>query len=331
MDCGTFLQKTLPFYKPERGDMAGASVALNQMIQSTLTADTDLHWDLWGGSSSTEPDLSPHADARGTPLILTSLGDRVCLRSLDVLPDRTRRPGYVFVVGLPSVPQLSEWRCQMPGSRFPICGILHAANLPDLGWSYLRIALGIETCDVLVATSLAGKAVLEQIMATALDWTAVRVSDCERRIALPSIKYIPLGTNMPPESALDRMQARAILKIPQNVFAVLYLGRLTETYKADLDSLIMTLDRLAKEHKELWLILAGQTPEPSYVTYLRKCLGIVNLLDRTLMLENFPECVKSTILAASNVLVSPADSIQETFGLSILEAMAHAIPIVASD
>jgi hypothetical protein len=127
------------------------------------------------------------------------------------------------------------------------------------------------------------------------------------------------------------MQARSILRIPRDAFVMLYLGRLTETYKADLDSLLTAFGRTAKNHGELWLLLAGQTPEPSYVAYLRKRLGAMNLLDRASILENFPEYVKSTILAASNVLVSPADSIQETFGLSILEAMAHAIPVIGSD
>src|SRR5262249_20758147 len=38
----------------------------------------------------------------------------------------------------------------------------------------------------------------------------------------------------------------------------------------------------------------------------------------------------STLYAACDVFVSPVDSIQETFGLSVLEAMAHARPVVAS-
>jgi hypothetical protein len=45
---------------------------------------------------------------------------------------------------------------------------------------------------------------------------------------------------------------------------------------------------------------------------------------------NFPIEQKGDVLAASDVLVSPVDNTQETFGLSLLEAMAAGLPVVAS-
>ena len=40
---------------------------------------------------------------------------------------------------------------------------------------------------------------------------------------------------------------------------------------------------------------------------------------------------KKLALAAADLFCSPSDNLQETFGLSVLEAMASSLPVVASD
>jgi hypothetical protein len=49
------------------------------------------------------------------------------------------------------------------------------------------------------------------------------------------------------------------------------------------------------------------------------------------MLADFNSAFKPAILAAADVFVSPADNLQETFGLSLVEAMAAGLPVVAGD
>ena len=77
-------------------------------------------------------------------------------------------------------------------------------------------------------------------------------------------------------------------------------------------------------------VLACQSPGPAYIAHLRGHLNFLRIQDRTLILENFAEFLQSSIFAACDTFVSPVDSIHETFGIAVLEAMAHARPVIAT-
>jgi glycosyltransferase involved in cell wall biosynthesis len=332
MTCGTFLGKTLEPYRSDRGDLYGATVAENQLIQSTLVADMTLKWEFWKPGLSLSVTRNPEFWA-GSPdiaLFQRQFGNRILVRSLPALPTPSEAGQYVFVGGVPLLTVFSDVREQLQSNRFPICGILHAACFPELSWHCSRILMSAEECDVLVATSRAGHQALETALEAGAEKITRRLGCDSRAIARPRIVDIPLGADLPPEDALNREQARSLLHLAPNSFCVVFIGRLNQGYKADLDVLIGAVARLAASGREVNLILAGQSPNPGYIAHLRAHLGVLQLADRTLILENFPEFLKSSILAASDVFVSPVDSIQETFGIAVVEAMAHARPVVAT-
>ena len=251
------------------------------------------------------------------------------MRGLPSLPTAAEVGEYVFVGGAPLLPVFSDVREQLPGC-VPICGVLHAVCFPELVWQCTRILMAAEECDVMVATSRAGHRALETAFEAGAEKIARRLGCGAAAMAGPRIIDIPLGTDLPPEEALNREHARSLLNLPAGAFCVLFIGRLTQGYKADLDVLLGAVARLAASGRDVRLVLAGQSPSAAYIAHLRAHLGALQLTSRTLILENFPEFLKSSLFAACDAFVSPVDSIQETFGIAVLEAMAHARPVVAT-
>lgn len=138
---------------------------------------------------------------------------------------------------------------------------------------------------------------------------------------------IPLGVDIPAEEDLECQRARRVLGIAASDFVILYIGRLSEYYKADLDFLLRAVANLSVPSRQVRLIVAGQDVG-HYGAYVRGRGAVLGMATRLIVLENFADFLKSTLFAACDVYVSPADSIQETFGIAVLEAMAHGRPVV---
>jgi glycosyltransferase involved in cell wall biosynthesis len=332
MTCGTWPKILVDPYQGANGGMVGATVAEDGLINGTLAANADLRWDLWVPDLNTMPYASP-----GRRMILPDLSrlkrqyaDRIAVRSVWQLAEAARQGEYVFLSPIQLLADVSELRHQLGCSELPICSILHAACGHEMLAQYLRLALTIQDGDVLVATSGAGRRALEAILDTAGEVISQHNGSAAKGLQ-PRIVQIPLGVTIPPMDILDRRHARAVLRLPPNAFVALYLGRISEEYKADLDPLIEATARCAIADGEVILMIAGQGHDVSYSSYLRARAARVGRANHSVVfVENFPDVLKSILFAACDVFVSPADSIQETFGLSILEAMAHARPVIAS-
>jgi glycosyltransferase involved in cell wall biosynthesis len=244
------------------------------------------------------------------------------------LQTRLENTPYAFVVSASQFSKVAEMQQEAGCRRAPVCGLVHAVCMPGLWWQYARIALNCEECDRLVVTSRAGRRAIETILDLSRERLQQKVNGAGWTRPMPTVVDIPLGTHIPPETALDRRHARALLQLPQDAFVLLSLGRFSEHYKADLDVLIQAFLQVSAPGVDLRLVLAGQSSDDGHMAYVRS--RVAKLGSRCLILENFPDYVKSTILAAADACVSVADSIQETFGLVLVEAMAHARPVIAS-
>jgi glycosyltransferase involved in cell wall biosynthesis len=142
----------------------------------------------------------------------------------------------------------------------------------------------------------------------------------------------PLGVNWDAfYPRIARKEARRLLGLPRDGTWITYVGRMTDVDKADLRILIRCLARLQTqaEPDPLYLLLAGA--DRGYSRVVREYAARLGVGDRLFVLGNITPLEKTLVLWASDIFTSPADSVQESFGIAVVEAMSAGLPVVVSD
>lgn len=136
-----------------------------------------------------------------------------------------------------------------------------------------------------------------------------------------------LGT-MPPPPGADASRARFIARFPElaGKRIVLFLGRIHE--KKGCDLLIQAFARVAGEHEDLHLVMAGpdQTGWTQGLKDMARALGIADRITWPGMLLNEG---KWGALHAAEVFCLPSH--QENFGIAVVESLACATPVLISN
>jgi hypothetical protein len=126
------------------------------------------------------------------------------------------------------------------------------------------------------------------------------------------------------------MEARAALGIDPGDFVVLFLGRLSFHAKANPAPMYMALERLAGRHRVV-LIECGWTANDQIAQALAEARAKLCPSVRPMVLDGREPDVRTQAWAAADVFCSLSDNIQETFGLTPIEAMAAGLPVVVTD
>ena len=106
---------------------------------------------------------------------------------------------------------------------------------------------------------------------------------------------------------------------------ILFMGRINK--QKGLDILVEAFRKLTQDHKDLYLVIAG--PDNNYKAELESYLHNHNLLSRTI----FPGMLtgKNKLAAYNDADMFALPSHFESFGMSIVEAMACGKPVVVSN
>ena len=152
------------------------------------------------------------------------------------------------------------------------------------------------------------------------------------RFNTPQLPVIALGVDCPsftPDAKL-RESARAALQLQAHEVAFLFSGRLSFHAKANPAPMYQALEQAA-QHASVVCIEAGVFPNDAIRTGFLAAQKTLAPSVRFIWVDGQDELRYRQAWQGADAFVSLSDNIQETFGLTPVEAMAAGLPVVVSD
>ncbi|MEW6008741.1 MAG: glycosyltransferase family 4 protein [Candidatus Omnitrophota bacterium] len=145
------------------------------------------------------------------------------------------------------------------------------------------------------------------------------------------LDLLPFGIDAGSYNISDKLKARRELGIDKNKIVILYFGRFSLYDKADLYPLLVALKEIIRKKGNIILLLAGTDVQHKYGQKLKRVAAEMGLAQNTkFIFRNFLD-KKYLLYEAADIFVSPSDNIQESFGITVLEAMAAGLATIVSD
>lgn len=241
-------------------------------------------------------------------------------------------------------PDIDEWSIIRTGQKsniFSITGVIHTlCSTTIIKGLKEYLTGGLESWDSLVCTSTSGKEVVEKAINFYHESLQRKYETTLSNKKYPKITTIPLAVNdITHDKYLSRKEkrnrARERLEIPRESIVILSLGRLSFHSKSHPLPLYRSIAKITANRPKADIILLecgsfyNENIKNNYDNLIKSIrpLKVKRIGGLTPAREN----EKIDSLNASDIFVSPSDNIQETFGLSVIEAMAAGLPCVVSN
>lgn len=242
------------------------------------------------------------------------------------------RSGCLYVPQ-PGLFELASQRIRLGERQFSLCGITHTTASHAVMSTLAQLPVGpLRPWDALICTSKAVLGSVTSILEQQFEYLRWKLG--ATRFELPQLPVIPLGVHTQDYdfSPSQKSEARRILGLEENDVAVLFVGRLSFHAKAHPHPMMMALEKVAQQtSQKIHLIQAGWFANDAIEQAFKEASLILAPHVEHHYLDGRDDAQRKNAWAAADIFCSLADNIQETFGLTPIEAMAASLPVVVSD
>jgi glycosyltransferase involved in cell wall biosynthesis len=230
--------------------------------------------------------------------------------------------------------QPHAWRRRRHDQRaYSLTGVTHTTASAGIMDRIADMAVApLQEWDAIICTSGQVRSTIQRLCAEQNEYLRQRLG--AHPAPMPQLPVIPLGVDCAKIAphAQQRQVERAHLQIGEEDIAILFMGRLSFHAKAHPLPMYLALENIAKDTgRRIHLLQAGWFANDfirdAFVSGAKKYCPSV----RCRFLDGRKPEVREHIWQAADIFCSLSDNIQETFGLTPIEAMAAGLPSVVSD
>ena len=243
-----------------------------------------------------------------------------------------RKPGCVFLPG-PGIEEWARHRSKFGDSSWSLCGITHTtASIGAMDAIAKIITAPVHPWDALICTSRAVQNNVSRILEAEASYLKRRLG--ATKILLPQLPIIPLGVHTDEfiKSKSFSLEARHHLDIKPDDVVVLFVGRLSFHGKAHPLAMYQALERAATTtNQKVVLIECGWYANSNIQKSFEAAKAATCPSIRCISLDGSNPQQLELSWASADIFCSLSDNIQETFGITPIEAMAAGLPVIVSD
>ncbi|MCH2549059.1 MAG: glycosyltransferase family 4 protein [Alphaproteobacteria bacterium] len=246
--------------------------------------------------------------------------------------DKMRESSVLYHPG-PDIGPHALRRTLFGDDAWSLCGITHTTASAHIMDSIAQlITAPLQPWDSVICTSNAVKSNVNKVLQSQVEYFKARFKSTN--FSFPELPVIPLGIHAEEFSYNDEQKrtARASLKIADKTLVVLFMGRLSFHAKAHPLAMYQALQKSSViTGKKIVLIECGWHANEDISKAYKQAAEVACPNVEVVHLDGRESSNRELAWAAADIFCSLSDNIQETFGISPIEAMAAGLPCVVSD